>query len=221
MVYGDNPQKINEREDALGLEAYAYAPDIEAIIQSSNLFLYTGNNPVLRIDSTGQVFMLVTGVIGAVVGGIGGAIYSQVKYGEVHWQNIAAGAAIGGAVGLTGGAATGVAFAGSAAASTGAVLTGISATATSISAAAGGIVYKSLEEGVNFTQTTIKHMEDPNRFVPVQTLIQAIKNGVPQADPQGTNAIMYTIEMFRNGKAYTLEVLYDWASNTIYHFMYK
>ena len=58
MVYGDNPQKINEREDALGLEAYAYAPDIEAIIQSSNLFLYTGNNPVLRIDSPAKYLCL-------------------------------------------------------------------------------------------------------------------------------------------------------------------
>lgn len=144
--------------------------------------------------------MLVTGVIGAVVGSIGGAIYSQVKYGEVHWKNIAAGAAIDGAVGLTGGAAAGVAFAGDATASTGAVLTGISATTTSISAAVGGIVYKSLEEGVNFTQTTIKHMEDPNRFVPVQTLIQAIKSGVPHADPQGTNAIIILLECSKTGR---------------------
>ncbi len=64
-------------------------------------------------------------------------------------------------------------------------------------------------------------MNNPGRFVPVQTLIQAIKHGTASADPQGTKAIMYTIEMFKNGKAYNLEVLYDKASNTILHFLYK
>ncbi len=89
------------------------------------------------------------------------------------------------------------------------------------SAGAGGVVYKTLEKGVNFTQTTLTRMNNPNRFVPVQTLIQAIKSGVARPDPQGTKAIMYTIEMFKNGKAYNLEVLYDKATNTILHFLYK
>lgn len=34
---------------------------------------------------------------------------------------------------------------------------------------------KSLEQGVNFSKTATEHMIDPNRFVPVQTLIGAIK----------------------------------------------
>lgn len=56
---------------------------------------------------------------------------------------------------------------------------------------------------------------------PVSTLIEAIKYGIPRADPQGTSAIMYEIEMYKNGKAYQLEVLYDKATNTIYRFVYK
>ena len=64
-------------------------------------------------------------------------------------------------------------------------------------------------------------MQDPNRFVPVQTLIDAIKYGVPTVDPQGSNAIMYVTEIIKNGKSYTLEVLYDVSSNTIFHFVYK
>ena len=64
-------------------------------------------------------------------------------------------------------------------------------------------------------------MNNPGRFVPVQTLIQAIKEGRARPDPQGTKATMYTIEMFKNGKGYNLEVLYDKASNTILHFLYK
>lgn len=123
-IYGDNPLKINERQDPNGLNLYTYIPDINAIRQSSNLYVYCGNNPILYVDSNGEIFMLVTGAIGAVAGGIGGAVYSQVKYGEVRWQNVTAGAAIGGAIGLTGGAAAGVFLAGSATASTGAVLTG-------------------------------------------------------------------------------------------------
>jgi len=80
--------------------------------------------------------MLVTGAIGLVVGGISGAIYSYAKYGEVRWQNVAAGAAIGGTIGLTGGAAASLlATAGStsgitALASTGTVMTGLGVGAT-------------------------------------------------------------------------------------------
>ena len=78
----------------------------------------------MYIDENGEIFMLVTGAIGVVVGGIGGAIYSQVKYGEVHWENVANGAAIGGVIGLTGGAGAAYALVGSATASTGSVLMG-------------------------------------------------------------------------------------------------
>ena len=53
MIYGDNPRKINERTDALGLNVYTYVPDINAIIQSSNLYIYCGNNPLKFIDPTG------------------------------------------------------------------------------------------------------------------------------------------------------------------------
>ena len=64
-------------------------------------------------------------------------------------------------------------------------------------------------------------MNEKARQVPVQVLIEAIKNGVASPDPQGTDAIMYTIEMIKKGKTYTLEVLYSAATNTIWHFLYK
>ena len=53
MIYGDNPQKINEREDALGLKTYSYAPQISAVMQSGNLYVYGVNNPVTYADRTG------------------------------------------------------------------------------------------------------------------------------------------------------------------------
>jgi hypothetical protein len=33
MIYGDNPNKINEREDALELKTYTYTPSIDSIMQ--------------------------------------------------------------------------------------------------------------------------------------------------------------------------------------------
>ncbi len=54
MIYGDNPQKINEREDKLGLRTYSYAPQVNAVIQSGNLYVYCGNNPLYYTDPTGN-----------------------------------------------------------------------------------------------------------------------------------------------------------------------
>ena len=54
MIYGDNPNKINEREDALGLKTYTYAPSINSIMQSGNLYVYCGNSPISKIDPTGN-----------------------------------------------------------------------------------------------------------------------------------------------------------------------
>ena len=53
-IYGDNPQRINEREDGLGLKAYTYVPQISAIMQSGNLYVYCINNPIALCDSLGE-----------------------------------------------------------------------------------------------------------------------------------------------------------------------
>ncbi|HYC29518.1 MAG TPA: hypothetical protein VEB42_11885 [Chitinophagaceae bacterium] len=72
----------------------------------------------------------------------------------------------------------------------------------------------------NFTQTTLAHMGNPGRRVPVQILDDVIKNSKAFPDPQGTNALMYYERLYRNGKAYNFEVLYDKTTNTILHFQY-
>ena len=53
MIYGDNPQKINEREDALGLKTYSYAPQILSIMQAGNLYVYGTSNPLKYYDPSG------------------------------------------------------------------------------------------------------------------------------------------------------------------------
>ena len=65
---------------------------------------------------------------------------------------------------------------------------------------------------------TIKGVEEMNYRIEVK---EAIKKGVARPDPQKRRAIMYTIQMVKNGKIYILEVLYDKATNTILHLLYK
>ena len=55
MIYGDNPQKINEKQDALGLNAYTLIPQITAVMQAGNLYVYGINNPIFYIDPDGAL----------------------------------------------------------------------------------------------------------------------------------------------------------------------
>ena len=54
-IYGDNPQKTNEREDRLGIQTYTYVPQIAAVLQSGNLYVYCMNDPVMYVDVSGEV----------------------------------------------------------------------------------------------------------------------------------------------------------------------
>ncbi|WP_313624357.1 T7SS effector LXG polymorphic toxin [Microbacterium sp.] len=76
------------------------------------------------------------------------------------------------------------------------------------------------EDIFNYTNKVNEHMTNPDRAVPAQTLKEAIKGGTPMPDPRGSSATMYYSEIYINGKKYNFEVLYDKATNTIYHFKY-
>ena len=54
-IYGDNPQKTNEREDRLGIQTYTYVPQIAAVLQSGNLYVYCMNDPILYQDESGNI----------------------------------------------------------------------------------------------------------------------------------------------------------------------
>jgi hypothetical protein len=73
----------------------------------------------------------------------------------------------------------------------------------------------------NFGKTAGEHMLDPARKVPIQIMDDVIKNTKGLPDPKGSNALMYYSTMFKNGKQYNLEVLFDKASNSIWHFQYS
>ena len=90
MIYGDNPQKINEREDKLGLKHYSYAPQLSAVVQSGNLYVYTANNPVLYSDLSGQslVFAGFDPLISLVKGFLAQAFMSVISYAEIAFLSV-------------------------------------------------------------------------------------------------------------------------------------
>ncbi|MCC5946086.1 MAG: hypothetical protein JJT94_14245, partial [Bernardetiaceae bacterium] len=76
------------------------------------------------------------------------------------------------------------------------------------------------KELFNFTKTTLKHMNNLGRRVPVSILDDAIKSTKGLPDTQGTKALVHYTQMIKNGKLYNLKVLYDKSTNTILHFHY-
>jgi hypothetical protein len=77
-----------------------------------------------------------------------------------------------------------------------------------------------LDKNINFSVTAAKHMDNPNRYIPVQLMKDVIENSKSIPDPRGSNALMYYDVFYRTNKKYNIEVLYDKPSNTIYHFEY-
>jgi hypothetical protein len=77
------------------------------------------------------------------------------------------------------------------------------------------------KELFKFSAKAAQHMSNTGRAVPIQILAQAIKGSKGLADPRGSRALLHTTEMWKNGKAYNLEVLYDKTTNTIWHFQYS
>ena len=75
---------------------------------------------------------------------------------------------------------------------------------------------------INFTNTANKHMNEVGRRIPLHTLDDIIKSATAiTKDPQGApNAMMYYSKMWKNGKLYNAEVLYDPVTNNILHFQY-
>ena len=101
-IYGDNPQKTNEREDRLGIQTYAYVPQISAVMQSGNLYVYCMNDPVMYVDESGKAAInIVCATVGAAAGWMfGDYVANQLnldgwKYWAVRGAVTVGGAAIG------------------------------------------------------------------------------------------------------------------------------
>ena len=110
MIYGDNPNKINEREDALGLKAYTYTPSISSIMQSGNLYVYGINNPIYYFDYLGTYSLpnwVKIGIGVAVIGGLAVATAMTAGTAAIILGAALNGAIVGGVSGAALGAITG------------------------------------------------------------------------------------------------------------------
>jgi len=193
MIYGSTPVKWNERspdpDDPLKLNTYTYKPDITAIMQSGNLYVYCGNNPILYSDPSGKAFMLVTAVIGLLAGASIGALVSYIRTGEISLASVATGAAIGGVVGLTGGAAAAFLATGSATATTATVLAAGSSWAMTM-AASGATTSAAIGRTFEKWFYAFNNVAEKAQ--------QVVVNGIGRVDA------------FTNGKIYELKN-YDWS----------
>jgi hypothetical protein len=79
----------------------------EGNVQGFGRYTYVNNNPYKYTDPDGKALNLITGGVGALVGGVSGAISARISTGD--WSNsgtaFVAGAVVGGAIGATFGAA--------------------------------------------------------------------------------------------------------------------
>lgn len=74
---------------------------------------------------------------------------------------------------------------------------------------------------LTFTGTTAGHMAQAGRWVPRHLLAEAIQGGKRMADPQGAEGAVKIVQsMFRNGKEYTLDIIYREKDKMILHFQY-
>jgi len=151
MIYGDAEIKDGARRMV----------DKTAIMQSVNLYTYCIGNPIMYIDSNGEIFFLVTAAIVAVAGAIVGGVTAAVTGNNV-WAGIGIGAAVGGVIGLTGGAAAAYILTGTVTASTAMVSAGAVVAAAKIGVVTGTItkaVYDSwqkCEAGVRSAYNAVK-----------------------------------------------------------------
>ena len=207
MIYGDDPDNK--------------FPLISAITQSTNLYVYCGNNPLGYVDPDGKLLMVATGLIGAVVGGVVGAIYSYAKHGKVSWQSVAAGAAIGGAIGLTGGAATAYLVTGSTTASSGMVVAGaMSAAATKALAKTADSLIQNAES-LKRSATVLGKVGKRAYVNSTITVQNVMSSAVPVKDKIVANALKWVVPGAYNRSSGVFELVVDVDKHMIIHFCFK
>jgi hypothetical protein len=175
-------------------------------VASTSFFSYFGASGT--IAAYGLTGTAAGGAIGYGAG-FGAALYSSG--GDWRYANQMGGIMSG--VGAQIGSLAGMAAGGWAA--YGAKLAQIKATAATTTMAKGGG-----KELYNLGETAAQHMAESGRKVPIQIMDNVLKTTKGFPYPGGSNALMHYSTMWKNGKLYNLEILYDKASNSIWHFKY-
>ncbi|MHB8107450.1 MAG: RHS repeat-associated core domain-containing protein [Candidatus Cryosericum sp.] len=204
----------------------SYPPDLLAPI-TQNPYQYCGNNPITYVDSNGHVFMLVTAAVGALLGGVVGAICSYKKTGSVTWRSVAAGAAIGGAIGLTAGAAAAYVVAGSATASTGAVIAGATVARTASGTSTATAIAKTVDylvenaESLKRSGTVMTEVAERPYIDSTSIIREIMQSGTAVQDGGLETGLKWVTSGMWNGSEGTWTLVVDVATQTIIHFQFR
>ena len=140
--------------------------------QSTNMYAYCANNPVMYSDISGYIPLpVITAGTGAILGAIFGA-YRAYQNGDNIWGGVLNGALVGGAVGLAMGLGIvnlGPVLAGTSTASTSAAISSFSIS-TAVSFVSGAIGYAS-EEFINYRSPSLKNMLGHGTVVTFESVI--------------------------------------------------
>ena len=214
-VYGDSPQRACEYEDRLGLNLYSYAPQLSAIRQSGNLYVYCVNNPVLYRDPTGEV---IANIIGAVLEAGGGALLSTMvadHYGLSGWKRVAVIASF-----TTGGALLGW-FAGPLVEK--AALT-IAAKMGIVTASTTAKITQNLIENagnLNYSKTVLGHLSERAYTYSTQIIRMIMESATPIKDLSLSNGLKWVVPGSYNGASGVWELVINTETNTIVHYLFR
>ncbi len=73
---------------------------------------------------------------------------------------------------------------------------------------------------LNVSQTVLKYLSNPDRYVPIEVLKWVINNWIRQPDPQWTLSSAFYSIIIKNWVKYNIKVIYDESLNIIQHFHY-
>ena len=123
MIFGDITQAIGQRKGAFELDVDVLSPSLSAIRQSTNLYAYVTNSPVMWVDPSGEIKIAALAVgaynaiksiatpavkVGATIGGVGGGIGGGFD-ASIRGDSVPIGIASGAAGGAIGGGLVGLA----------------------------------------------------------------------------------------------------------------
>jgi RHS repeat-associated protein len=243
MIYGSDPQKMNERTDMWGVTHYTLVPDPWAIRQSLNLYVYAVNNPIMFHDPSGEFIISTTALLiigGALIGGaIGGAVgnHKANQAGATGWNKVGY-IATGATIGAVGGGLMGWMAAPTVIAATG--VTGFSVSAAGVSTiTSGGSIFTVAARSVNSgavsqtvntliqnadrlkkTATVMNNIASRPYINSTQTIQQIMRASNPMQDLGTANGLKWVVDGAFNGSQGVYELVIDPVTQTILHFLF-
>lgn len=77
------------------------------------------------------------------------------------------------------------------------------------------------KEPFKFVDGALDHIMEPHRKIPIATMQDVIQNPMHVIkDPRGTSASKYFSQIWKDGKLYNAELVFDKSTNEVLHFLY-